>query len=85
VNINPITSQILSPDVQPIQPIGNTQEDKESPSMVPKTNQCGDSESPSTVKQMSTEDLLKLIMAMEVMEKVNEVTQDVLGKYVDTM
>lgn len=85
MNINPVTSQILSPDVQPIQPIGNTQTDKESPFMAPKTSQYEDSESPTAVRQMSTEDLLKLIMAMEAMEKANQVTQDVLNQYVDTM
>ena len=85
MTINPITSQILSPQTQPVQAIGNTHGDKESPSMDPKTSQCGHSESPTAVRQMSTEDLLKLIMAMEAMEKVNQVTQDVLSKYVSSM
>jgi len=85
MNINPISSQILSPQTQPVQPIGNTHGDKESPSMVPKTSQCGHSESPTAIRQMSTEDLLKLIIAMEAMEKINQVTQDILSKYVDAM
>lgn len=85
MNINAITPQISSPETQPAQPIGNTQGDKESPSMVPKTSECGHSESPDAVRQMSTEDLLKLIMAMEATEKINEVTQNILSKYVDAV
>ena len=85
MKIDSIPPQYIPYKVQPISPQGNTQGDKESPSMVQKSNHCGHSESPAPIKQMSTEDLLKLMMAMEATEKINEVTQDVLSKYIDVM
>ena len=49
--------------------------------MVPKTSQYEDSKEPMPVRQMSTEDLIKLILAMEAIEKGNEVSAEVLSKY----
>ena len=70
MKISAIQPQYIPQRVQPISPQGNTHGDKESPSTVQKTSHCEHSESPSAVKQMSTEDLLKLIMAMEATEKI---------------
>jgi len=81
VKISAVQPQYLPQRIEPVSPYRETHRDKESPSMVPKTSQYEDSKEPMPVRQMSTEDLIKLILAMEAIEKGNEVSAEVLSKY----
>jgi hypothetical protein len=59
---------------------GNTPTTQKIPTEAAKTNQCGDSPKPLKTN-MSVEDMIKLVLAMEAMQKANEITQEVIQKY----
>ena len=61
---------------------GNTPKQEKTPTEAIKTDHCGGSEPIPLKSNLSVEDMIKLVLAMEAMKKANEVTQDVIQKYI---
>ena len=77
VKINPI-SPVISPRKNPTaQPIEPQKQEQKMPTDAGKTTHCGHSESSG----MSTKDMVQLIMAVQMVEKLNEITSNIIEKY----
>jgi len=77
MKINPVSPINGSLTPQRSQPIDNHRQDVEKPTEVAKTNHCGHSQS----NGMSTKDMVQLIMAVQMVEKLNEITSNIIDKY----
>ena len=61
---------------------GNTHKQEKTPTEAIKNDHCGGSAPEPQKSNLSVEDMIKLVLAMEAMKKANEVTQDVIQKYI---
>ena len=72
--ISPINSSVTP---QRTQPIDTHQQPIEKPTEAAKTNQYGHSQHSG----MSTKDMVQLVMAVQMVEKLNEITANIIDKY----
>ena len=82
MKINPVNGGGIMPSkqsqrVEPVSPPTN----EKTPTEAIKTNHCGGQNASVEQSNLSTEDLVKLIMAMEAMKTANEITEKVIQKY----
>lgn len=86
MKINPVSGGGIMPPQRPSSVgQGNLPTNVEKPTEAIKNNQCGQCETPNRVdmfQNMSTQDMLQLVMAMQMMEKLNEITGNLIQKMV---
>tara|TARA_R100000963_G_C4541276_1_gene38293 strand:+ start:98 stop:403 length:306 start_codon:yes stop_codon:yes gene_type:complete len=77
VKVNPVSPVISPRKNSTAQPIEPHKQQQKMPTEAAKTTPCGHSESSG----MSTKDMVQLIMAVQMVEKLNEITSNIIEKY----